>query len=155
MKTFIHFFWILLLGTPLAVCSQSDSIRLSCPLSEAVVVPPNKKAIHYDPPDLCVVLTSLPDTTVKACVGGRVTNVEQNEEGGWDVVFFYKHGKKDYYFWYTGLDRLIVKKFDMLKTGQPIGYIKPGQKIEMLMYNFETQVDPSKYLDCKSVLSGN
>jgi hypothetical protein len=47
---------------------------------------------------------------------------------------------------------VIVKRNESVKAGQAIGYIAPGEKIEMLMYQFETQLDPSKYLDCNRVL---
>lgn len=146
---------IIALLLPVSLLAQ-DSLRLRCPLDEAVVVPPNKNAIRYDPPDLCVVLTSKPDTTVKACIESRVTNVEQNEEGTWDVVLFYRNRRtnKEYYFWYTGLSRSIVRRNDILKIGQPLGHISMGGKMEMLMYEFETQLDPSKYLDCTLILQG-
>jgi hypothetical protein len=123
-------------------------------LPTALLAQDNKNAIRYDPPDLCVVLTSRPDTTVKACIESRVTNVEQNEEGTWDVVLFYRNRRtnKEYYFWYTGLSRAIVRRNDVLKVSQPLGHISPGGKMEMLMYEFETQLDPSKYLDCTVIL---
>lgn len=139
---------------PLGLLAQQDSLRLRCPLDEAVVIPPSKTAIRYDPPDLCIVLTSLPDTTVKACIDARVTNVEQSEEGTWEVVLFFKNRRtgKDYYLWYTGMSRTLVRRNDIVRVSQPIGHISPGGKMEMLMYEFETQLDPSKYLDCKTIL---
>lgn len=137
---------------PQQLPAQKDSIRLFCPLEEAVVVPPPKNAIQYDPPDLCIVLTSLPDSIVKSVANARVTNVEIDEEGKYGVVIFSKINNKDYYFWYTGLNKTVVSKNTLIKAGQPIGIIAPGGKVEMLMYQFETQLDPSKYLDCKNVL---
>lgn len=137
---------------PQQLLAQKDSIRLFCPLEEAVVVPPPKNAIQYDPPDLCIVLTSLPDSMVKSVANARVTNVEIDEEGKYGIVIFSKINNKDYYFWYTGLNKAVVSKNTLIKAGQPIGIIDPGGKVEMLMYQFETQIDPSKYLDCKNVL---
>ncbi len=141
---------------PSLVNGQREGFRLVCPLNNAEIVPPPKEAIRYDPPDLCIVITSTPDTVVKACIDGRVTNVEQNDEGGWDIVFFYKDRRqnKDYYFWYSGKIKPIVRRNDALKAGQAIGYIPPGERIEMLMFEFETQLDPTKFLDCKNVLMG-
>ena len=138
---------------PVTLLAQ-DSIRLICPLNEATVVPPPKNVIHLDQPDLCIVLVSIPDTIVKAVTVGRVTNVvpSEEEEGKWEVVFYCRFKNKEYYFWYTGLSKAIVHKNDVLKEGQPLGYIKSGEKIELLMYDFETPVDPLKYLDCKGVL---
>jgi murein DD-endopeptidase MepM/ murein hydrolase activator NlpD len=74
--------------------------------------------------------------------------VVQNDDGKWDVVFYYR----DYYFWYSGLSKAIVRRNDNVKTGQSLGYIEPGGKLEFLMYNFETPMDPVRYLDCKKVL---
>jgi hypothetical protein len=148
----LRFLWIMLILLPATVCAQTETIRLACPLTNAVVVPPPKNAIHYDPPDLCVVLMSNPDTTVKAVVNGRVTNVEVDEEGKYGVVLFAKLRGKDYYFWYTGLSKAIVSRNMMVQEGQAIGFVASGEKIEMLMFQFETPVDPSKYLDCQTVL---
>ena len=138
-----------------AVFSQ-DSIRLSCPLNDAVVVPPPKNQLQYDQPDLCIVLVSIPDTVVKAVTAGRITNVSPSpdDEGKWDVVMFRKYNNKEYYFWYVGLEKSIVKRLDTVKEGQPLGIISSGQKIEMLMFDFETPVDPLKHMDCKGVLKG-
>lgn len=143
---------VIYLLLPQHLPAQKDSIRLFCPLEEAVVVPPPKNAMKYDPPDLCIVLTSLPDSIVKSVANARVTNVEIDEEGKYGVVIFSKINNKDYYFWYTGLNKTLVSKNTLVKAGQAIGYIEPGGRVEMLMYQFETQLDPSKYLDCKNVL---
>jgi Peptidase family M23 len=137
---------------PALVFSQKDSMRLMCPLNEATVVPPPKNVIHYDQPDLCVVLQSIPDTVVKSVGTGRVTNTEYTEESKNGVVLFVKMNGKDYYFWYTGLDKLLVHRNEVVKIGQPLGYLKNGGRIELLMFEFETPVDPVKYLDCKGIL---
>ena len=142
------FFWA---GTATA---QQNTFPLVCPLNEATVVPPPKNAVQLDEPDLCIVLTSIPDTVVKAMGIGRITNTEDTEESGLGVVLFAKVNGKDYYFWYTGLNKLLVRRNDVVKPGQPIGYITPGSKIELTMYEFETPVDPLKYLDCKGVIKG-
>lgn len=148
MNKLVNGMLVMFLLLPATLLAQKDSIWLKCPLEEAMVVPPPKNIMRFDEPDLCIVLVSVPDTTVKACITGRVTNVVQNDDGKWDVVFYYK----DYYFWYSGLSKAIVRRNDNVKTGQSIGYIDPGGKLEFLMYNFETPMDPVKYLDCKKVL---
>lgn len=148
MKGVVKLCLLAALLLPLGLMAQKDSIWLTCPLNGATIVPPPKNAIRFDPPDLCVVMVSIPDTAVKACFTGRVTNTEQTEDGKWDVVFNYK----DYYFWYSGLEKIIVKRNDNLKAGQPVAYIASGEKIELLMFNFETPLDPTKYLDCKRML---
>ncbi|MCX6316760.1 MAG: M23 family metallopeptidase [Bacteroidetes bacterium] len=136
----------------LPVSAQQDSIRLICPLNDAIVVPPPKNVIHYDQEDLCVVLKSIPDSVVKSAGTGRVTNTEYTEESKNGVVLYLKLKGKDYYIWYTGLDKLLVKRNDVVKIGQPLGYINSGGKLELVMYQFETPVDPIKFFDCKGVL---
>ncbi len=138
----------LLFIAPAFVYGQKDSVWLKCPLDEAIIVPPPKNVMKFDEPDLCVGLVSVPDTTVKACITGRVSNVIQNEDEKWDVVFYYR----DYYFWYSGLSKVIVKKNDNLKASQPLGYITPGDKLELSIYKFETPLDPTRFLDCKVVM---
>ena len=154
MKRIIKLFLLLALLLPVDLPAQKDSIHLICPLNQAIVVPPPKNVIHYDIADLCIVLVSIMDTVVKACIGGRVTNVVANEdiEGKWDIVFFSRYNNKDYYFWYSGLDKVIIRRNDILKQGQAIGFVRSNDKIEMLMYEFETQLDPTKYLDCGGIL---
>lgn len=148
MNKMVNGFVVIFFLLPVTLLAQKDSIWLQCPLEEAMVVPPPKNIMRFDEPDLCIVLVSIPDTTVKACITGRVTNVVQNDDGKWDVVFYYR----DYYFWYSGLSKAIVRRNENVKTGQTIGYINTGGKLEFLMYNFETPMDPVKYLDCKKVL---
>lgn len=134
--------------------AQQNTFPLPCPLNEATVVPPPKNAVKFDEPDLCVVLMSVPDTLVKAVGTGRITNTENTEESGFGLVMFAKINGKDYYFWYTGMNKLLVRRNDVVKPGQAIGTISPGSKIELTMYEFETPVDPIKFLDCKGVLRG-
>ena len=95
-----------------------------------------------------MVFVSKPDTIVKAVTGGKITNTEYTDESKNGVVLFAKINGKDYYFWYTGLSSVIVHRNQLIQPGQALGYIKPGDQIEMIMYQFETQLDISRYLDC-------
>ena len=137
---------------PAGLMAQTDSFRLICPLNDATIVPPPKNVVHYDQPDLCIVLQSLPDSLVKSVGNGRVTNTEFTDESKGGVVLFVKIKGKDYYFWYTGLDKILVKRNDVVKVGQPLGIVNPGERVELMMYQFETPLDPMNYLDCKNVL---
>lgn len=134
--------------------SAQDPIKLRCPLDHATVVPPPKNQMQLDQVDLCIVLVSIPDTIVKACTAARITNVSPSpdDDGKWDVVMFRKYNNKEYYFWYVGIDRSLVKRLENVKEGQPLGYVKSGNKIEMLMFDFETPVDPLKHMVCEKVL---
>lgn len=147
-QTIVTFLFVILF--PTLLLAQNDSIRLTCPLNAATVVPPVKNSAGVAEGDLCIVVQSKIDTAVKAVTNGKITSVEENpdEKGKWDIVFFTKYKNADYYFWYTGLTTPIVRRNQVIKEGQPLGFITPGEKIEMLMYNFETPVDPTKYLKC-------
>jgi hypothetical protein len=95
-----------------AVEAENDMFPITCPLNEATVAPAPKNQVRYDSPDYCIALVSLHDATVKAVTGGKVTHMVKNDEedGIWDVVFSAKFNNKEYYFWYTGISRVIVKE---------------------------------------------
>ena len=155
MKTlFKHCMFALTCIFSTTAMAQSDSLKLICPLDDAIIVPPPKNTMKYDIEDLCIVLISRPDSVVKAIGGGRITNTEFTEESANGVVLFSRIKGKDYYFWYTGLTTLLVKRNQTVKVGEALGYVTPGQKIELVMYEFETQIDPLKHLACKGVLRG-
>ena len=155
MKYFNKAILIFLCFLPeMIIAQQKDSIKLICPLQEATIVPPSKSEIHYDETDLCVVIVSRPDTTVRAMGIGRITNVEYTEESGYGLVMFSRIKGKDYYFWFAGMKKLAVKRNDVVKIGQPLGFINPGDKIDLTMYEFETPVDPTLFLDCPILKRG-
>ena len=153
MKRLVKLCLLAVLLQPASLMAQN--IRLMCPLNDAIIVPPPKNVIHYDEPDLCIVLQSVPDSIVKSVGTGRVTNTEFTDESKGGVVLFVKLNGKDYYFWYIGMNKLLVKRNDVVKLGQPLGYISPGERVELMMYEFETPVDPINYLDCKNVLKSD
>jgi hypothetical protein len=150
MKSIVWLCCILWLLPAFLTAQKNDSIHLVCPLDGAIIVPPAHGVIHFDDTDFCMYLASITDTSVKAAANGRITNVVQSTEdsGRWEIVFFTKFQNKEYYFWYTGITKAMVKRNDIVKAGQSIGAVKPGQRIELMMYDFETPVNPAKYLDC-------
>jgi hypothetical protein len=155
MKTLVKLsIFIAIAMNPIFLHAQKDSLKLICPLNDATVVPPPHNQMHWDETDLCVVLVSIPDSVVKAVGAGRITNTEFTDEGANGVVLFTRQNGKDYYFWYTGMNKLLVKRNDVVKAGQPLGYVTPGDRIELTMYEFETPVDPLQHLSCPRVLRG-
>jgi len=124
---------------------QKDSLpKLICPLNQAIEPPAEKQAYDLGVSQPKIILTSATDTTVKACISGTVTNVMRDEEGKWEVMF----NNKDYYFYYSGITKVKVVKGQKLQGGDGIGIIKPGDKIELMVYDFETPLDPKRYLSC-------
>jgi len=136
----------ILLFLPLGLLAQKkDTLRLACLLDHAIEDPQEKPSVNGAPVELKIVLSSPTDTLVKACTDARVSSVQKDDDGKWEVVFF----QKDYWFWLSGLTKAYVTKNQKVKTGQPLGYLEPGDKIELLLYDFETPMDPRKYMNCK------
>jgi Peptidase family M23 len=140
---------ILLITIPARTLAQNDSLKLLCPLNEATIVPPPQNQMKWDQEDLCIVLVSSPDTVVKAVGAGRITNIEYTEESGNGIVLYCRVKNKEYYIWYTGMTKVLVKRNDVIKPGQAIGYLPAGERLEVTMYEFETPVDPLRHLNCR------
>ena len=135
-----------LLILPFSLLAQKkDTLQLACLLDHAIQAPPEKASVNSGPVELKIVLSSASDTLVKACTDARVSSVQKGDDGKWEVVFFHK----DYWFWLSGLTKAYVTKNQKIKTGQALGYLEPGEKIELLLYDFETPIDPRKYMNCR------
>ena len=136
---------LLIFLLPLGLMAQKkDSLNLICPLNEAIEPPAEKQPYSLGVEELKIVLKSPVDTAVKACSSGTITNVMRDEDGTWTVMF----NSKDYYFLYSGITRTSVRKGHYVQRSEPIGYLKPGEKLEFQLYDFETPLDPRKYLAC-------
>lgn len=133
-----------LLCLPLQLLAQKkDSLRLTCLLDNATEHE-EKPAINLGQKELKLILSSATDTLVKACTDAVISTVQRDEEGKWEIVFY----RKDYWFWVTGVSKAMVRKDQRVKAGDAIGVIAPGEKIELLLYDFETPIDPKKYMQC-------
>ena len=125
--------------------AQSDSLQLACPLkfgTPRVIRASDKdyqKSSEYG-----VILTSKNDTTVQAVHDGSVVIVTRTEDTKYDVVIQFR----SYYFWYAGVLVPRVKQGAKVKTGDLIGTYKPGDMLELLMFQQEEPVNPRKYLKC-------
>jgi len=123
---------------------KKDSIRISCLLVDAKELPEEKQAFDMGK-EIKLAISSATDTTVKAVIDGVVTNVQQDEQGSFEVVFYHN----DYWFGGSGIAKATVRKGQKLKRGDTIGIAPTGTRIELLMYDFETLVDAKKYIDCR------
>jgi murein DD-endopeptidase MepM/ murein hydrolase activator NlpD len=123
---------------------NKDSLKLICPLNEAVEPPVEKQPYSLGVQEVKIVLTSPTDTTVKACMAGTVTNIMRDDDGTYMVMF----NSKDYYFLYSGITKTSARKGQKLNQGEMIGVLKPGGKLEFQIYDFETPLDPRKYVSC-------
>src|SRR6187401_3093504 len=127
------------------VFAQTDSLKLSCPLKTGVpkIIRASDKD-YQKSSEYGVMLTSKIDTTVLAVHEASVVLVARTEDTRYDVVLQYRN----YSFWYAGVLTPKVRKGAKVKAGDVIGTYKPGEMVELLMFQQEEPVNPRKYLKC-------
>lgn len=123
---------------------QQDTLRLSCFLTNAVLHTAESRNQLFNTDELKLVLSSTSDTVVKACIEAEVTTVQREADGTYEIVFVYK----DYWFWLSGLQKATVRAKQKFRRGDPIGILSQGSKLELLLFDFETPVDPRPLMDC-------
>lgn len=140
--------WVCLLAIPCIVVKaqreEQDTLRLSCFLTNAVFHAAESHNQLFNTDELKLVLSSTSDTVVKACIDGEVTTVQREADGTYEIVFVYK----DYWFWLSGLQKATVRAKQKFRRGDPIGLLSTGSKLELLLFDFETPVDPRPLMDC-------
>ena len=132
------------LYTPLALLAQKDSMRLVCPFEHGSGREP-KEAYTWSPPDLKVIMISHIDTIVRSSITGNVSNINPTEDNRFEIVVYYKN----FYFWYYGITKPLVKKGQSIKAGDAIGIYAFGDELEFRMFRDEEPVDPRNLLECK------
>jgi hypothetical protein len=122
-----------------------DSLQLTCPLKSGVpkVIRASDKD-YQKSSEYGVMITSKTDTLVQAVHDGAVIIVARTEDLRYDLVIQYKN----YFFWYAGILTPKVRQGTRIKGGDIIGTYKPGELLEILMYQQEEPVNPRKYLKC-------
>ena len=141
----LKYLYLLILYFPSSLMAQKKDLpQLLCFLNNSVQHTPEKAAVNLGPAEPKIILSSATDTLVKACIDATISNVQKDEEGKWEIVFYHK----DYWFWLSGITKPSVRKDQKVKTGDAIGIQQPGQKLELLLYDFETPMDPKKYMHC-------
>ena len=137
-------FFLLFSFTVLFVFAQ-DSLQLTCPLKSGVpkVIRASDKD-YQKSSEYGVMITSKTDTLVQAVHDGAVIIVARTEDMRYDLVIQYKN----YFFWYAGILMPKVRQGVRIKAGDIIGTYKPGDLLEILMYQQEEPVNPRKYLKC-------
>ncbi len=132
------------LYAPLTMLAQGDSIRLACPFEHGSGKEP-KEAYVWEPKDQKIIMTSMVDSIVLSSITGTVSNVNTAENGLYEIVVH----NKNYYFWYYGVAKPLVKKGQQVTARQAIATYKLGTELEFRMFKFETPMDPRNYLECK------
>lgn len=157
MKT-LYFFIAMLLLAPLYSDAQDlthtkrrrtgkqvkDSLQMTCLLQDAAEAPPKKKAYEMGVEQPMLRLTSTTDSLVRAGLTGVVSIVQSEGKGKMEVVYYFQ----DYYVWVSGLSKVNVVKNQKLKPDDIIGTINKGDIIEIIITDYDTPVDPKKYINC-------
>ena len=127
------------------VFAQTDTLLLKCPLTSGTlrVIRASDKD-YQKTSEYGVMITSKIDTVVRAVHDGAVSIVERTEDSKYDVLIQYR----TYSFWYVGVIDPKVRKKAKVKAGDIVGTYKPGDLLELMMFNSEEPVNPRKYLKC-------
>ena len=125
--------------------AQADTLQLKCPLTSGTlrIIRASDKD-YQKTSEYGVMITSKIDTVVRAVHDGAVSIVERTEDSKYDVLIQYR----SYSFWYVGVINPKVGKRAKVKAGDIVGTYKPGDFLELLMFNSEEPVNPRKYLKC-------
>jgi hypothetical protein len=127
------------------LAQKKDTLRLTCLLNDAIEPPVEKQGVDFGKKELKIVLASATDTLVKACADAVISTIQRDaDDGTWEIVFYHKN----YWFWLSGLSKVVVRKDQKVKAGDTLGHLDTGKKIELLLYDFETPIDPKKYMNC-------
>jgi hypothetical protein len=137
--------FLLLFSFTVSFVFAQDSLQLTCPLKSGVpkVIRASDKD-YQKSSEYGVMITSKTDTLVQAVHDGAVIIVARTEDMRYDLVIQYKN----YFFWYAGILVPKVRQGVRIKAGDIIGTYKPGELLEILMYQQEEPVNPRKYLKC-------
>jgi len=137
--------FLLLFSFTVSFVFAQDSLQLTCPLKSGVpkVIRASDKD-YQKSSEYGVMITSKTDTLVQAVHDGAVIIVARTEDMRYDLVIQYKN----YFFWYAGILVPKVRQGVRIKAGDVIGTYKPGELLEILMYQQEEPVNPRKYLKC-------
>jgi septal ring factor EnvC (AmiA/AmiB activator) len=137
--------FLLLFSFTVSFVFAQDSLQLTCPLKSGVpkVIRASDKD-YQKSSEYGVMITSKTDTLVQAVHDGAVIIVARTEDMRYDLVIQFKN----YFFWYAGILMPKVRQGIRIKAGDIIGTYKPGELLEILMYQQEEPVNPRKYLKC-------
>jgi len=145
MKSFFKVCFVtILLLSPVLLWAQKEIGSLKCPFEHGSGREP-KEAYTWEPRDEKIIMISQVDTLVRSCITGTVSNVSLTEDNRYEVVVY----NKNYYFWYYGVAKPLVRKGEKVSAAQTIGTYQLGTELEFRMFKNEEQLDPRELLECK------
>jgi hypothetical protein len=119
-------------------------MTLVCPFEHGSGREP-KEAFTWNPPDHKVIMISRIDSIVRSSIKSTVVKSEPAEDNNYEIVI----NTGDYYFWYFGAIRPLVKRGQDVTAGQAIAIYTMGTELEFRMFKFEDMMDPRELLECK------
>jgi hypothetical protein len=124
--------------------APAEPLKLACPMENMKIGDPPQGDYKLGTKDLKVMLSSATDTAIRSSVNGKVFSVTPGEDKKFEIALYYR----DYYIWIVGVNKPLVKKNDVIKPGQLLGLVTPGNEVEFMLFLNEEPMDPRKYLDC-------
>ena len=135
----------LLCYSSLRAQTAEDVPAFTCPLMQAVRHTDSAALRYEGSEERKLIISSPTDSLVKACADAVISTVQREADGTYGIVYSYE----DFWFWVSGVQQPMVRAQQRVKQGQPIGRLLPGAKLEILLFDFETPVDPAEYLRCR------
>ncbi|MFN4314901.1 MAG: hypothetical protein ACK4E0_11440 [Chitinophagaceae bacterium] len=134
---------ILLPATGLAQDDTETSAFL-CPLQNASIHIDSASIKMYGTAEKKLIINSKTDTLIKAPADIQIFTVQRDTDGTYEIVFSHS----DYYFWLSGVHKTLVRAGQRLPKGEAVGILATGTKLEILLFEDETPVEPTDYLPC-------
>jgi hypothetical protein len=151
MKLLVKICMAVMMVSPLHLLAQKtdqakkeDQLALRCPLKSPGGKEP-KEAFLWNPPDKKVTMVSNIDSLVTSTFNGKVSNISVTEDNLYEIVIYYK----EFYMWYFGIAKPLVKINQEVKSGEKIGTYLPGTELEFRLFKDEEAIDPREMLECR------
>lgn len=141
--------FLLLTRPDLNAQGGANELTFACLLNKAQLHVDSASIRMYGTEERKMIISSETDSLVKAPASGVVYTVQRDSDGSYDIVFSHE----DFYFWLSGIQKPLVRARQNLEKGQPLGVLRTGAKLEILLFENETPADPAEYLPC--ALPGN
>jgi hypothetical protein len=145
MKNWIGLLLAAMIISPLySFAQKEEKLVLLCPLKTPGGKEP-KEAFIWNPPDKKVTMLSNSDSLVYSSYEGKVSNVSVTEDNRYEIVIYYK----EYYMWYYGVTKPLVRVNQDLKKGDKIGTYTKNSELEFRLFKDEEPIDPREMLECR------
>ena len=145
MKGILFFCFVSILFPATGVAQdETEMPSFLCPLQNARPHVDSASIKMYGTAEKKLIISSDTDTLIKAPANVQVFTVQRDTDGTYEIVFSHN----DYYFWLSGVNKSLVRAGQRLAKGEAVGILATGTKLEILLFEDETPVEPTDYLPC-------